>query len=100
MTTLKRTLVFTFLSIASLASFASEECSFKDRKGFHPNGVPFFRVQVDCSNGLIQKEIILRFSEKQIGNSNLFLAEVKPNIIEFIKTVGYSKIKTNLYQKE
>lgn len=95
---MKITFMFTML-LACTSAFATETCRLKEIHGFHPSGAPYTRVHVNCSDIVLQNEIIFRFSDNQVGATPFFLGKSKRSIIQFIKSDGYTLVRNGLYQK-
>lgn len=93
-------LILGILLITSFSSFASDSCRLRDLRGFHPSGAPYTRVQVNCSDALLQSEILNRYAEYQVGIMPIFLGESKNQIVHTIQIAGYEKIKNNFFIKE
>jgi hypothetical protein len=79
------------------SAFASETCKLTDKKGFHPDGTPYVRLLVNCTDSELQAELFKRYEQYRIG-AFAFEKSAKKMIIQDILTEGYTKVGVNLYK--
>jgi hypothetical protein len=85
--------------LSSVTAFASDVCLLKDKRGYHPDGNPYVKVVLSCTDLEFQSKILLRYESYRVGNTTMFIREIKTEIIKDILADGYQKISSGTYVK-
>lgn len=91
-------IIYAILTITSFSVFAADSCKLTDKRGFHPDGTPYARVKVACTDIRLQSELLDKYDDYRIGNTDYFQKEVKKEIIKDIQSAGYRKVNDGHYQ--